>query len=172
MLCVGAIMFNVFSHDWRIISDSKIIPYLMISVDYMMPKVISVPELKKQLSFSRSELEFTDEELREMERLMNEYIRKNKKSESISTISTEPKVSRLKKLGDYFDNLISKIGKNDNPSSTNTQKPRKQTVKMKNKDDNVEFGCMDLIKARAKRKAQKKAERLKKDILKRLDGRS
>ncbi len=169
MLCVGAIMFNMFSRDWRIISDSKIVPYLMISVDYMMPKIISVPELKKQLSFSRSELEFTDEELREMERLMSEYKRKNTKSELTPTISAEPKVSTLKKLGDYFDNLISRIGKNDTSSSTGTQRSRKRVVRIKNKDDNVEFGCMDLIKARAKRKAQKKAERLKKDLIKRLD---
>jgi membrane protein required for colicin V production len=169
MLCVGAIMFNMFSRDWRIISDSKIIPYLMISVDYMMPRMISVPELKNQLSFNRSELEFTDEELREMERLMSEYKRKNTKSEVAPTISAEPKASTLKKLGDYFDNLISRIGKEDISSSTSTQKSRKRTVRIKNKDDNVEFGCMDLIKARAKRKAQKKAERLKKDLLKRLD---
>ena len=52
MLCVGAIMFNVFNSNWKIISDSKIVPYLMRAVDCMMPKVISIPEFENQLSSS------------------------------------------------------------------------------------------------------------------------
>jgi len=161
MLCVVAIMFNAFNRDWKIISDSKIVPYLMQAVDYMMPRMISIPEFKSQLSSQKSRLEFTDEEWREMERLMNEYMQKDGKIDQNSTTSTEPKVSHLKELGNYFDNLISKIGKGDKSTSTSRHPLRNRTVRIKNKDDNVEFGCMDLIKARAKRKAQKEVERLK-----------
>jgi len=161
ILCIGGIMFNVFNPNWKIISNSKIIPYIMLSVDYMMPKVISTPELKRKLSAKKSELNFTNEELREMERLMNEYMQKDRKIDQNSTTSTEPKVSHLKELGNYFDNLISKIGKGDKSSSTSRRPLRNRTVRIKNKDDNVEFGCMDLIKARAKRKAQKEVERLR-----------
>ena len=157
MLCVGAIMFNVFNSDWKIISDSKIVPHLMWAVDCMMPNVISIPEFKNQLSSQKSRFEFTDEELREMERFVNEYTRKRKKSEPITA---EPNVSRLEELRNYFGKLISNIRNNDSSPSTRHRMLRKRSGKIKNKDDNVEFGCMDLMKARAKRRAQKKAERL------------
>ena len=92
-----------------------------------------------------------------MERFVNKYTRKRKKSEPIPAKSN---VSRLGELRDYFSNLISSIGNNDSSQSTSHHMLRKQSGKIKNKDDNVEFGCMDLMKARAKRRAQKKAERL------------
>lgn len=166
VLCVGAVMFNLFNHNSKIISDSRVIPYVMIVVDFMMPKVMNIPSFKNKLSPKKSEWEFIDEDLKKMEKLMNEHIRKKERDKQISEIS------RLKKIKEYLDELFSRVFMKDSLSSTNRHSLKQRTEIIRNKHNNVEFGCMDLMKARAQRRAQKKAERLKTDILKRLDRRS
>lgn len=165
VICVGAIMFNLFNHNSKIVSDSKVVPYVMVVVDYMMPKVMNIPSFKNKLSPKKSEWEFIDEDLNKMERLMNEYIRKKEKDEQIS------KTSNLEKVKKYLDELVSKLFVKDLSSSINWRPLKQRSEITKNKHNNAEFGCMDLMKARAQRRAQKKAERLKADILKRLDRR-
>ena len=166
VLYVGIMMFDLFNHNSKIIADSKIIPHIMVVVDYIMPKTIDVPKLKKKISQKKSEWEFTEEDLRKMDRFVNEYAYKKEKQ-----TQTESKISRLKKIENYLDELVSKIFVKDSSSSTGHRSLEQRTKITKSKYNNEEFGCMDLMKARAKRRAQKKAERLKKDLLKRLDRR-
>ena len=173
IICICAIMFDFVDFKRGFIASSKITPMLISVADYLMPKIVSVPKIENKVAPSRTDDHgFTEEDLREMEKFSRGKTRKIRgdQHKQADTWKTE------EETGSFLSNFISRFfGKDDaqeNPHSVETVRPTKPSnkrLKVKNKDDNVRFGCMDLIKARAKRKAQKKAERIKKDLIKRLD---
>lgn len=165
IVCICTIMFDLLDFRRGFVADSKITPILVDISDYLLPKIMSIPHIKKKVSLPKiKEDMFTEEEIREMERLSREIIEKSK----------QEKASQEKGISDYFDGLISKFKgdasvQTDDHRATLPMRSSDKRMKIKNKEDNVQFGCMDLMKARAKRRAQKKAERIKMDRMKRLD---
>lgn len=173
IICICAIMFNFVDFKRGFIANSKITPILINVADYLMPKIVSVPKIERKVAPPRTDDHgFTEEDLREMERFSRGKTRKIRgdQHKQTDTRGTEEETGSF--LSDFVSRFFGKGEAQENPPSAQSvrpTKPAKKRLKVKNKDDDVRFGCMDLIKARAKRKAQKKAERIKKDLIKRLD---
>ena len=156
IICICTVIFNMIDVKKEFIANSKITPILLDVTDYLLPKMISISTKTKKPRFSK-------ESIRETERLSQDKIRRSEKAKYKSAELEKESVN-------YLTDLVSKfLNKEDfqtNPSKT----PRSRELpRVKNKEDNVQFGCTDLMKARAKRRAQKKAERIRRDLMKRLD---
>ncbi len=168
IICICAIMFNLVDFNRGFVANSKITPVLINVTDYLMPKIVDVPKIERKVSRSKTDdYGFTEDDLREMERFSKEQASKNRRNRYEQT---ETRKTKEESIGSYLNNLISRFfDKSDTQENPPATRPVRKRLKVKNKEDNVQFGCMDLMKARAKRKAQKKAQRIKKDLTKRLD---
>ncbi len=174
IICICVVMFNIIDLHREFVTNSKITPVLLSVVDHLMPKMVNIPINNHKPAPHTDKSTFTKETFREMERFSKEQIRKNKESLDKQTEDTG---TQLKKFGGYLNEIVSEFfEKKDSKRETLKEIPlmRKsdRRSKIKNKEDNVQFGYVNLIKARAKRKAQKKAERIRQDLLKRLDKQS
>lgn len=162
VICVCAIMFNIFNMEHEFIANSKITPMLIDSTDYLLPKIMNVPKISpKSVSFPVNSNKPSENSIRETKLLSKEQIRKNRKD--------SPKTEKKENEGSLI-NLISKFFGKGNISAEASQIQQSQKFpKIKNGGDSVQFSEVDLIKARAKRKAKKKAERIRRDLMKSLD---
>ena len=169
ILCLGLIMFNLLDFKREFIANSKITSILVNVAEYLIPKIASAPQVSKKVSRTKKKTEtvFSDQEMQEMEQLAKGVIKKEEKIEETESVQE-------KGIRRYLDELIARFTRDD---SNSQDVPRKapgtglsdKQARIKNKEDNVPFGCMDLMKARAKRRAQKKAKRIQRELLKRLD---
>lgn len=168
IIYICATMFNFVDFSRGFIANSKITPILINVADYLMPKIVSVPRFERKVGPSRTDdYGFTEEDFREMERFSRGRTRKIRMDQRKQKETPE---TRLGKIGSSFRDFFSRFfDKSDSPESLpaaqsiRSRQSTKKRLKIKNKEDNVQFGCMDLMKARAKRKAQKKAQKKQKE---------
>lgn len=165
-VCIIAVMFNVLEKDYKFVNNSKLTPYLLEITDELMPKIIQwtpkYDEKSKQEEII-SPQEDVEEPLAADEQKLQEEEREGN--------TEHKKVFLMGQLKQYVSNILTKYferreGVEDEDKS---QKKKFRRKVVNNKDENVEFGCMDLMKARAQRRAQKKAIKLKREIMKRID---
>jgi len=162
-LCIFAIIFNVLDMKREFIANSKITPLLIDSTSCLLPKIISIQKASRKFtSFPINKNWLQNNSVKETERLAKEQPKKN--------TETPPSPTGEKDSKNYLTNLISKFSVKKNSSANVPQTQRqKEFPKVKNRNDSAQSGYVDLMKARARRKAQKKAERIRRDLMKSLD---
>ncbi|MCR4623476.1 MAG: CvpA family protein [Alphaproteobacteria bacterium] len=168
VICVCAIVFNILNMEHEFIANSKITPILIDSTDYLLPKIINTPkDSSKSVSPPINKNKHSKPSIRETKLLSKKQIRKNKKNSPKQAES--PKIEKKEDKSSLL-NLISRFFNKENTSvETSKIQQSQEFPKAKNEEDNVQLSEVDLIKARAKRKAQKKAERIRRDLMKSLD---
>ncbi|MBO7537175.1 MAG: CvpA family protein [Alphaproteobacteria bacterium] len=170
VICVCAIMSNILNMEHEFIANSKITPMLINSTDYLLPKIMNVSKVSTEsVSSPINKNKPSEDSIHETKLLSKEQIRKNKKDSQKQAKS--PKTEKKEGEGSLL-NLISRFFDFDveNTSAETSQIQQSQEFsKAKNEGDNLQLSEVDLIKARAKRKTQKKAERIRRDLMKSLD---
>ena len=168
VIYICAAMFNFVDSRKEFIANSKITPILINVSDYLMPKIVNIPKIKRKVSHSQTDdYGFTEEDFREMERFSRGRIRKTAVDQNKQKENSETQLGKIgSSFRDFFSKFFDKSESRENLPAAQSARPVqsfKERLKIKNKEDNVQFGCMDLIKARAKRKAQKKARKKQKE---------
>lgn len=161
-ICIFAIMFDMLDMKRESIANSKITPILIDVTDYLLPHIIIAQKSDRKFPLyqSNKNILFPGNSVQQAKHLSKGQIHKSIK---ISQKQTEESKS-------YLTDLISKFFDKENTSTETSQSHQSRNpTKIKNKEYNVQFSEVDLIKARAKRKAQKKAERIRRDLMKSLD---
>ncbi len=154
-IVIFGIFFEALDNKSDLIKNSKITPPLILITSYLMPKIIDSSSLSDSI---KSELKSTMEEKEKSLQFTK------KKAVSKKETEREKKVSYLREARDYINNAFSSyLHRYDN----NLGRQQHLIKRRKNKD--VEFGCMSLMRARAERRMQKKADKLVSDLEKRLD---
>lgn len=154
IICICAIVFDMLDVKREFIANSKITPMLIDTTDYLLPQIISAQKASNKFTLPQvNKNELLKNSIRQTEYLWKGQIHKDKE---ILQKQTEEKEGQ-----NYLTGLISKFFDKEN-TSTKTEQPHKsrRLLKVKNEGDNIQFNEADLIKAKTKRKAQKKAERM------------
>lgn len=153
-----AILFEIPDRKIQQIEESKVTPYLFDIAARLMPKIVEIPQLKPSTET------FVDEE--------HEYF--DIPEEEIENAVQDEKDSKINRLKQFILNQFSKFEQkmkeeayNEDVSSREAALRRRREQLRRNPD--AKFGCMSLMKARATRRKRKKAEKIRRDIMRQLD---
>ena len=163
VICICAIMFDMLDMKSELIVNSKTTPMLLDVTDYLLPKIMSTQKISREFNQYKIDIDWLQEDsAHQTKRLSKGQIRRNRENPN--------KQTENKGGGNFLNDLVSKFfDKGNNTEGAPQVQPSRKPSKVKNKENNEQRGYVDLIKARAKEKAQKKAERIRRDLMKSLD---